>query len=122
MANLPYSSRPLIWLGDSREALSSFPVAVKRVLGYGLRLVQNGETPAFAKPLRGLGAGVYELKADIRGDAYRTVHLVKLSRAIYVIDAFQKKSRQGSKTPREIRDRLEGRIKRAREMDEGRRA
>jgi len=105
-------------MGDSKEALSAFPKEVKRALGFGLRLVQNGETPDFAKPLKGLGAGVYELRADARGDAFRTVYLLKLKRAVYVIDAFQKKSRRASKTPREIRERLEKRIRSARDMDE----
>lgn len=118
MVNLPYKGRALVWLGDSREALSSFPKEVKRVLGFGLRLVQDGETPGFAKPLKGLGSGVYELKADAGGDAFRTVYLVKLRRAVYVIDAFQKKSKRGSRTPKEIRERLQRRVKSAREMDE----
>lgn len=120
MANLPYKGRALVWLGDSKESLSAFPAEAKRIIGFGLRLVQNGETPGFAKPLKGLGAGVYELKADAGGDTYRTVYLVKLRSAVYVIDAFQKKSRRRSKTPREVRERLEIRIKWARKMDDGR--
>jgi phage-related protein len=117
MANLPYTTRPLVWIGDSLGQLSSFPVDTKRLLGFSLRQVQNGETPSNAKPLSGQGAGLYELKADDRYNTYRVVYFVRLKRAIYVLDAFVKKSKRGSKVPQEIRRRIGERLKHARKLD-----
>jgi phage-related protein len=113
MANLPYKLNPLVWLGDSKEELSGFPNALKRSFGFGLRQVQNGETPAMAKPLGGYGSGVYELCDDFGGDTY----VIKLRKGVYVIDAFKKKSKQGRKIPKEVKQRLQTRIAYAREMD-----
>lgn len=118
MANLPYMPHEIFWVGDSKEQLSSFPLAAKKRLGFGLRQVQNGLMPEIAKPLSGLGSGVYELKANARGDTFRVVFLLKLKRAVYVIDAFQKKSKRGSQTPKEVRERLKRRIAEARKHED----
>jgi phage-related protein len=118
MAKLPYAAGEIFWVGDSKEQLSSFPLAAKKRLGFGLRQVQNGLMPEIAKPLSGLGSGVYELKANARGDTFRVVYLLKLKKAVYVIDAFQKKSKRGSQTPKEIRERLKRRIAEARRHDD----
>ena len=117
MANLPYKTRKLIWIGDSKELLSSFPIDVKKVFGFALRLVQNGITPEIAKPLTGFDIGVYELKTNSTGNTYRTVYVVKLKKAVYVIDAFIKKSTKGNKTPKQVRERLNERIQCACELD-----
>ena len=117
MANLPYITRPLIWMGDSKRALSSFAAPVKRVLGFALRQVQNGETPPQAKPLPGLGPGVHELRASGPDNTYRVVYVLKLAKGVYVLDAFVKKSKSGKAIPREARERIVLRLKRARELD-----
>ncbi|MFM2129986.1 MAG: hypothetical protein RL477_1532 [Pseudomonadota bacterium] len=117
MAKIPYKQQPLFWVGDSREQLSAFPVALKRSFGFALRLVQNGLTPDNAVPLAGLGTGVYELKDNARGDTYRVVYLIKLRKGVYVIDAFMKKSKSGRALPREIAARLQQRIREARRQD-----
>jgi hypothetical protein len=49
---------------------------------------------------------------------FRVVYLLKLKKAVYVIDAFQKKSKRGSQTPKEIRERLKRRIAEARRHDD----
>lgn len=118
MANLPYKSKKVFWVGDSKDQLSSFPLAAKKRLGFALRQVQNGLTPEIAKSLSGLGSGVFELKANARGDTFRVVYLLKLKKAMYVIDAFQKKSKRGSQTPKEIRERLMRRIAEARKHED----
>lgn len=117
MANLPYSARRLIWLGDSRESLGSLPAEAKRRLGFGLRQVQNGETPVFAKPLASFGSGTYELRADADRTTHRVIYVVKLRRGVYVLDAFTKKSKSGKAIPREIVARIEERLKQARKLD-----
>lgn len=118
MVNLPYKPKKIFWVGDSKGQLSSFPLAAKKRLGFALRQVQNGLTPEIAKPLSGVGAGVYELKANARGDTFRVVYLLKLKTAVYVIDAFQKKSKRGSQTPKEVRERLKSRIAEARKHED----
>lgn len=117
MANLPYSPRRLVWLGDSRESLTSFPIEAKRRLGFGLRQVQNGETPVFAKVLASFGSGVYELRGDTDRTTHRVAYAVKMRRGVYVLDAFTKKSKSGKAIPREIVARIEERLKQARKLD-----
>ena len=75
------------------------------VLGAGWRKHSS------AKPLHGFGgAGVLELVDDFNGDTYRAIYTVRLQSAVYVLHAFQKKSKQGSETPQReielIRSRL----------------
>ncbi len=79
--------------------------------------VQCGETPPIAKVLKGLGSGVLELVGDSPDGTYRAVYTVRLRSAIYVLHAFQKKSKTGKATrPREI-DLIKQRLKRASELD-----
>ena len=118
MANLPYKSKKLFWVGDSKEELSNFPPRAKKRFGFALRQVQNGLTPEITKPLKGFGSGVYELKANEKGDTYRVVYLIKTKAAVYVIDAFQKKSKRGKQTPKEIMERLRKRIAEARKHED----
>jgi phage-related protein len=118
MANLPYNPKKIFWVGDSKEELSSFPMLAKKRLGFALRQIQNGLTPELAKPLKGFGSGVYELRANAKGDTYRVVYLIKLKRAMYVVDAFQKKSKRGKQTPKEIAERLKKRIAEARKHED----
>ena len=71
--------------------------------GFQLYLVQIGQHPRSAKMVKGFGGGVIELVEDFAGDAFRTVYALRFSEAIYVLHAFQKKSKHGIKTrPGEI--------------------
>src|SRR5271163_4761416 len=86
--------KQLVWVGSSRRDLRAFPPAVRRTFGVALFAAQLGETPPEAKPLKGFGgAGVLELIEDHRGDTYRAVYTVRFATAIYVLHAFQKKSK-----------------------------
>ena len=103
--------KQLVWVGSSRRDLREFPPAVRRAFGVGLFAARLGETPPDAKPLRGFGgAGVLELIEDHRGDTYRAVYTVRFASRIYVLHAFQKKSKRGIATPKRdlelIRERL----------------
>ncbi len=117
MANLPYQSRDLVWMGNSRKDLSALPAEVRRRFGHGLRQVQNGETPDFAKPLQDFGSLVMELRTDFDSDTYRAVYIAKLRSAVYVLDVFRKKSTKGSNLPKGHRIRIEARLKAARQLD-----
>jgi len=111
--------RQLIWIGDSLKKIRQFPKEVKQEIGFALSLVEIGERPDGARPLSGFGsAKVLEIRADHDGDTYRAVYTVKFESAIYVLDAFQKKSSSGIKTPDHIVQRIRTRLKRAEEIDQ----
>jgi phage-related protein len=103
--------RPLVWMGDSRKNIRSFPDEVQASVGYALQLVQAGETPADAKPFKGVSSGVYEISKRYDTDTYRSVYAVKIGEKIYVLHAFQKKSKQGIKTPQSDVDLIKQRYK-----------
>lgn len=93
--------KPLVWMGSSRRDFRAFPDDVKSEMGYALFLAQCGGRYRKAKTLKGFGGGaVVELVADHRGDTFRTVYAVRFRDAVYVLHAFQKKSKHGIATPR----------------------
>jgi phage-related protein len=100
----------LTWLADSRAHVKSFPAGVQDDIGYALYAAQLGEMSPKSKPLHGLGAGVMEIVANDETGTYRAVYTVSIGDSIYVIHAFQKKSRAGITTPRSeielVRERL----------------
>ena len=108
--------KPVRWVGCSKEDLRSFPEEVRRQVGGALWDAQLGLKAPFAKPLKGFrGAGVLEIVDDFDGDTYRAVYTVRFAGAVYVLHAFQKKSKHGIATPRAELDLIERRLKRARE-------
>jgi phage-related protein len=103
---------PLEFVGSSRDDLSDFPNDVKRCIGLALRAAQKGGKHPDAKPLKGFkGAGVLEIISDFDGDTFRAVYTVRLRGVIYVLHAFQKKSRQGIKTPLNEIEKIKSRLK-----------
>jgi phage-related protein/predicted XRE-type DNA-binding protein len=101
----------LYWVGNSREIVRSFPPEVRRVIGRALDLAQRGGKDSNAKPLRGFGgAGVLEIVDDHDGDAYRAVYTVRFAQAVYMLHAFQKKSKRGIATPRQEIDLIRRRL------------
>ena len=63
------------------------------------------------KPLKGVGPGVLEIVSDHRGDTFRAVYTVRLADRIYVLHAFQKKSKHGIATPQVEIDLIRRRLK-----------
>lgn len=91
--------KPLFWIASSRDDLREFPQEVRGAMGFALFQAQKGTKHITAKPLKGFGgAGVLEIVAADDGSTYRGVYTVKFAGVIYVLDAFQKKSKQGAKT------------------------
>jgi phage-related protein len=108
--------KPVEWVGSPLEDLKDFPEDVRQAFGYALYLTQCGEKHPSAKPLKGFkGAGVLEVVEDFDGDTYRAVYTVKLAGVVYVLHAFQKKSKQGVSPPKQDIELIEARLKRARE-------
>jgi phage-related protein len=119
MANPTHSDappKPVRWVGSSKNDVSSFPEEVRRRVGGALWDAQRGLKAPFAKPLRGFGgAGVLEMVDDHDGDTYRSVYTVRFEGVVYVLHAFQKKSKRGRATPKAELDLIKQRLKRARE-------
>jgi phage-related protein len=111
MTELP---KPLVWIASSKKDLKAFPRPVQRDLGQALEIAQFGLTPTHAKPLKGFkGAGVLELAEDHDGSTYRAVYAVRLGARVYVLHAFQKKSKKGIETPKHVIDLIKARLKEA---------
>ncbi len=108
--------KKLYWIGSSLEDVRRFPEAVKDAVGYALYLAQEGDKHSDARPLRGFsGAGTLEIVADHRGDTYRAVYTVRFRDTVYVLHAFQKKSKKGIATPKQDIELIRARLKLARE-------
>ena len=107
---------PVIWIGSAKRDLRAFPDEVKDSVGFALYVAQQGGKHPDAKPLRGFGsAGVLEIVEDHKGDTYRAVYTVRLAGRVYVLHAFQKKSKSGIETPRAEINLVKSRLKRAEE-------
>ncbi len=85
--------RPLVWLGSSLADLRAFPADARRTAGYQLRRIQFGLMPSDWKALSSVGPGVYEIRVHT-GVEHRVFYVAKFSEAIYVLHAFEKKTRQ----------------------------
>jgi phage-related protein len=107
----------LIFVGDSHRVLSSFPDPVLRHVGFALYQAQMGGKHIDTKPLRNVASGTLEVVSDYRGDTFRTVYTVRLEKAMYVLHAFQKKSRHGIATPMAEIEMVKDRLRRAIEID-----
>lgn len=90
--------KPLHWVASSKKDYLSFPLEVQSEMGYALGLAQFGAKHPKAKPWKGAGSGVFEVVEDYYGDAYRAVYTVRFADSVYVLHAFQKKSKTGIKT------------------------
>jgi phage-related protein len=109
--------KPVVWIGSSKGDFLDFPEDVKDLVGYALYVAQRGGKHVDAKPLVGFGgAGILEVVADHRGDTFRTVYTVRLAGRLYVLHAFQKKSKSGIRTPKAEIDLLKARLKRAEQV------
>ncbi len=92
--------KPVEWIGSSRDDLRKFPQEVRRVMGQAIDDAQLGDEHPAAKALKGFGGrGVIEVIDQFDGEAYRAVYTVKFAGVVYVLHAFQKKSKKGIATP-----------------------
>src|SRR3954465_6426828 len=102
-------------MGNSLGGLRAFPKGAKKLVGDELQLIQFGGMPKDAKPFKGVGSGVFEIALRYDADAYRTVLAVRLGGRIYVLHAFQKKSKKGIATPKQDVDLIKQRYAEAKE-------
>jgi phage-related protein len=109
--------KPLVWVRSSKDDLKKFPRTAQSHLGFALKVAQSGGKHPDAKPMKGFGgASVIEIVEDYDGDTYRAVYTVKFAEAIYVLHAFQKKSKSGIATSKRDLDLIEERLKRAKQL------
>lgn len=106
--------KPVVWVASSRRDLRLFPGEVRTAVGVALYQAQIGRQSHIAKPLKGFrGAGVLEIVSDFDGNTFRAVYTVRLRSAVYVLHAFQKKSRSGIATPKHEIDLIAARLRQA---------
>ena len=116
VSDLPTAKKPVEFVGSAREDLRRLPKHVTYVFGYAIFLAECGEKHPDAKPLKGFGgADVLEVVDNYDGDTYRAVYTVKFEGVVYVLDAFQKKSKRGSELPKVDMERIKLRLKAAQE-------
>lgn len=108
------SFKPVIWVGSSRKDLREFPEPVQDRMGYALYVAQRGGKHRDAKALTGFsGAGVVEIIEDYRGDTFRAIYTLRYAGAVYVLHAFQKKSKTGRETPQRDVELIKQRLREA---------
>jgi phage-related protein len=104
--------KPAYWIASSKKDLRAFPRAVQREIGRALRIVQLGGKHESAKSLKRFkGAGVLEIVEDHDGNTYRAVYTVRFGDSVYVLHAFQKKSKKGIATPKHEIELIEARLR-----------
>jgi phage-related protein len=108
-------TRPISWLKAARKDFERFPEGAQLEMARALTVVAEGGFPDVAKPLKGFGSGIFELALKFRSDAYRVVYAVQVGDDIWVLHAFQKKSKSGIKTPKSETDLIAERLKRLKE-------
>lgn len=109
------NSRPISWIKGARKDFEDFPPAAQIEMARALTILAEGQMPDIAKHLTGFGGGLMELALKHRGDAYRVVYALQIGDDIWVIHAFQKKSKSGIATPKQEIDLINERLKRLKE-------
>lgn len=103
-------TRPIGWIKAARKTFEKFPKPVQDRISTALTIAAEGQKADIAKPMKGLGGGVIEIAMRYQTNAYRTVYVTEIAGSLWVVHAFQKKSKTGIRTPKLeidlIRDRL----------------
>ena len=93
--------KPIAWLGSSLADLRAFPKDARQNAGFALDQIQQGHMPPDWKPMADVGAGVSEIRVRAGGQ-FRVLYVAKFAEAIYVLHAFEKKSRKTSQRDLDI--------------------
>jgi phage-related protein len=109
-------TRPVSWLRSALKEFEAFPEGARSICLAALTIAAEGGKADIAKPMHGLGSGVFEIALPFKSDAFRVVYAVQLAADIWVVHAFQKKSTQSVKTPKHEIDLMKDRLKRLKEM------
>jgi phage-related protein len=85
--------KALVWMGSSVEEVRAFPRDARQRAGYELYQVQCGLDPSDWKPMGAMGVGVREIRIHTKGE-HRVIYIAKFAEAVYVLHAFEKRSRR----------------------------
>ena len=107
--------RAVSWIASAQKGFSKFPEPVQEKIEDALVVASAGRMADFAKPMKGLGAGVFEIAVRYRTDAYRLVYAVRIAEEIWVVHCFKKKSKSGLRTPTSEIEIIKARLRRLRE-------
>jgi phage-related protein len=109
--------KKLVWVGSSYKDFKEFPPSIHQTVGYALFLAQNGKIHMHAKVLSGMGsAGIQEIRENDKSGTYRVIYTVETGEYVFVLHAFQKKSKSGIATPKQDIELLKNRLKEARSL------
>ena len=90
--------KQVVFMGDALAQIRSFPPGARQDAGFQIDKVQRDELPDEWKPMKTIGQGVREIRIKEVSDQYRVIYLTKLKDLVYVLHAFQKKTRQTRKS------------------------
>jgi len=110
------TTRPISWIRAALKEFETFPDGAKSICLAALTIAAQGGKAGVAKPLHGMGSGLFEIALTFRGDAFRVVYSLQLAEEIWVLHAFQKKSTRAIKTAQRQIDLIKDRLKRLREI------
>lgn len=108
-------TRPISWIKAAQKDFDIFPDPVKIDAFRALSIAADGRKADSVKPLKGIESGIMEIVLRHRGDAFRVIYAVQIDSEIWVLHAFQKKSKSGIKTPKPEIDLVQERLKRLKE-------
>lgn len=110
------NTRPISWINAALKDFRDLPDGAQTICLAALTIAAEGGMADIAKPMHGLGSGVFEIALAYKGDALRVVYAVQLGADLWVLHAFKKKSTRGTRTPIQEIDLVKDRLKRLKEM------
>lgn len=118
--HLSKSVKKLKWIGSSYKDLKAFPLEVRRVVGYALYCAQNGRVHPRIKVLSGMGSThIQEIRENGKSGTYRVIYTVEMADCVFVLLAFQKKSKSGIATPKQEMELLKVRLREVKALCKG---
>ena len=109
------ATRPISWIKAARKDFEKFPRGAQDICLDALSITADGGRADISKPMTGLGSGIWEIAVTNRRNAFRVVYALQLGDELWVLHAFQKKSKKGIATPKPDIDLIKERIKRLKE-------
>jgi phage-related protein len=110
------TTRPVSWIRTALKDFEAFPDEARSICLAALTIAGEGGKADIAKPMKGMGSGVFEIALRYRREALRVVYAVQLGADVWVVHAFQKRSTQGIQTSKRDLDLIRDRLKRLKEM------
>ena len=103
-------TQPVSWIKAALRAFECFPDKAQSICLTALTIAAEGGKADIVKPMLGMGPGVFEIALAFKGDAFRVVYAVQIGDEIWVLHAFQKKSKRGIATPQKDIDLIRQRL------------